>query len=683
MKRSGTIVFLTMIVLCSCRKEKFTSESNWITPVLETELSLGDIIPDSLSRTNSDNSIDIVYETSYGVSSVSDIVQIPDTVEVSEVSLSSLTLDDRSFIDTLTLLELYPASALFHNQTTTLPGQDIQTEEGTVVDVTEEFFTTATFVSGFIDITIFNDLPVVAEVLEFELRNDDDKSVIVNGVFNNLQPNSSVSDSYSLADKKVNGILELIVKRVKTLDSDGPVLVDVYKGIRTEISVRDLKPKSATAIFPAQNLIDKKDEIEYYFGGAEFTQVKLKSGFIKLKVESTVEEAIVLDYSLPNSFKNGEPGTPLSKTWTVPPAKKGEKIFVEEMFPIGGYTIYFWGKSNLENPTFNHVYTELIARIEYSGILRTLSLEDKIRVELGLVDLIPELIIGDPGRHELSSNDTVGLKLFDNISGDLSLEDAKMNLNFYNSFGIETLLDVKEIKGQNTRNAKSLKLISSELLNPILLKKAVNNPPLVAYEYDVVLDKSNSNLKQFLELMPNKLMPEIEAVVRPNGTINQNDFAFDVSELLVNIRFEMPLKFGLDNLTVAVNESVAFFSDEKVDNIKGGQLILKLINDFPISGRIKMVFKDEMGEQLFELFSGDNYEMTAAEVDPQTNKTKAPIESELIATITKNQAKQLSQIKSVDLEVYLNTEDAKRHLMFSDYTINAKLISDFIYENNL
>ncbi len=97
----------------------------------------------------------------------------------------------------------------------------------------------------------------------------------------------------------------------------------------------------------------------------------------------------------------------------------------------------------------------------------------------------------------------------------------------------------------------------------------------MAYEYDVMLDKSNSNLKQFLELMPNKLMPEIEAVVRPNGTINQNDFAFDVSELLVNIRFEMPLKFGLDNLTVAVNESVTFFSDEKVDNIKGGQLILK------------------------------------------------------------------------------------------------------------
>ena len=138
--------------------------------------------------------------------------------------------------------------------------------------------------------SIYNDLPVVAEVLEFELRNNDDKSVVVAGVFNNLQPNSGYTDSFSLADKKVNGVLELIVKRVKTSESNGQVLVNVYKGIRTEISVRDLKPRSATAVFPAQNLIDQNNEIEYYFGGAEFTQVKLKSGFIKLKVEYVLVE---------------------------------------------------------------------------------------------------------------------------------------------------------------------------------------------------------------------------------------------------------------------------------------------------------------------------------------------------------------------------------------------------------
>jgi hypothetical protein len=310
-------------------------------------------------------------------------------------------------------------------------------------------------------------------------------------------------------------------------------------------------------------------------------------------------------------------------------------------------------------------------------------LEDKIRVELGLVDLVPELIIGDPGRHVLTSKDTLGLKLFENIQGRLNLEDAKMNLNFYNSFGIESLLDVKEIKGTNTRSDKSLKLISSELSNPILLEKAVNNPPLVGYEYDVELNKSNSNLKQFLELMPNKLMPDIEAIVRPNGTIDQNDFAFDVSELLVNIRFEMPLKFGLDSLTLSSNQAIGFSNIDKIKNIKKGQLILKLINDFPINARLKMIFKDEAGTQLFELFTDDSYEMAAAEVDPLSGKTQNPTESELLATLSREECDQLPYARSVEFSVFLNTDDAKRYSMFSDYSIKAKLITDFIYENSL
>ena len=681
-KHHLAIILIGLFLFWGCRKEKFVSQSNWVVPIFESDLTIGDLVADSLINKQADGSLNVIYETSYGVSNIGDIVQIPDTVEKIEVSLSSLVLDDRSLIDTLTLLELYPASALFHNQTTVLPGQDIQANEGTVIDVTEEFFTTATFVSGFIDITISNDLPVVAEILEFELRNDDDKSVVVSGVFNNLQPNSSVSESYSLANKRVSGVLELLVKRVKTAESDGPVLVDVYKGIRTEIAVRDLKPQSATAVFPAQNLVEKNDEIEYYFGGAEFTQVKLKSGFIKLKVSSTVEEAIILNYNLPNSFKEGQLGS-LQKEWTIPPASKENPVMIEELFPIDGYTIYFWGKSNLVSPTFNHVYTELIARIDYSGILRTLSLDDQVEIELGLVDLVPELIIGDPGKHVLSATDTLGLKVFDKVQGDLSLEDAKMSLNFFNSFGIESLIDVKEIKGENTRKNESVKLVASELSNPFLLKKAVNNPPLVGSEYEVVLDKSNSNLKQFLEFMPNKLVPNVEATIRPNGTIDQNDFAFDISELIVNIKFEMPLKFGLDNLKINSKEKVDLFSKEEIKHIKEATFILKLSNMFPISGELNLTFLDERGIPLFEAFKGANNQMSAAEIDELTQRTVGVAESDMVVTLSEKETDLLSQVREIELTITLNTSDAKRYSIYTDYTVNAKLITDFIYEGDL
>jgi hypothetical protein len=96
-----------------------------------------------------------------------------------------------------------------------------------------------------------------------------------------------------------------------------------------------------------------------------------------------------------------------------------------------------------------------------------------------------------------------------------------------------------------------------------------------------------------------------------------------------------------------------------------------------------MVFKDEIGEQLFELFTNDSYQMEAAEVDPISGKTKGPTESELLASLSREECGQLPNVKSVELFVYLNTQDASRYLMFSDYSINVKLITDFIYENSL
>ena len=78
----------------------------------------------------------------------------------------------------------------------------------------------------------------------------------------------------------------------------------------------------------------------------------------------------------------------------------------------------------------------MVAKIEYTGIERTLSLSDKIKIEFGLVDVIPELIIGYPGLHNFTIKDSLELPALKNFKGNLSLEDASLELNFYNSFGI-------------------------------------------------------------------------------------------------------------------------------------------------------------------------------------------------------------------------------------------------------
>ena len=139
MIKSTTSLVLFCLLFIGCAKEKFSSESNWLAPLIETELTLGNLIPDSLIRKNNDNTIDIVFEEAYGITSIQDILVIPDRIDSIEVTLSSLVLEDRSFIDTLTLQEIYPASVFLNGQKADLPAQDVQTNQGTKLDVSKSF----------------------------------------------------------------------------------------------------------------------------------------------------------------------------------------------------------------------------------------------------------------------------------------------------------------------------------------------------------------------------------------------------------------------------------------------------------------------------------------------------------------------------------------------------------------
>ncbi|MDA8886094.1 hypothetical protein N8368_03185 [Bacteroidia bacterium] len=672
-----------LVFLSACRKEKFTSESNWLTPVLETRLDLGDLIPDSLTFVDTDNSLSLVYDGQFGVADLNEVLQIPDRVETMEVTLSSLVLEDRSFTDTLTLLELYPQSILFHNQSTTLDAQDIVANEGTVIDVSEEFFSSATFVEGWIDLTISNDLPVSAELMEFELLNYDDQNVVISGVFYNLEPDSTQSQSFDLAGKTVNGKLELRVKRVKTMASNGDVDIDVTKGLRTTFTVRGLKPQVATAVFPSQNLVERFEETKYDFGGAELTEIVIKEGYILMKVESSIEESIILEYNIPNS-RESTTNKSVSRTWKIPAANPGETVYLEERFPIDGYQINLFGKTPNSLPTFNHIYNELIAKIEYSGVERTLSLDDKIKIEFGLVNLKPKLVIGDPGLHVIEVKDTLELSTFKNLNGRLNLEDASLSMDFYNTFGIETSITIDKILGVNSRSNTNILLQSNDNLSkPVFLERAINGIDFILYKTGLLLNKSNSNLKQFLENLPDRVEPEIKATIRPNGTLNQSDFAFDTSQVRVNLKINVPLQIGVKEFVISSTDSISLFQNEITEQVKAANLKLLVENDFPISGIVNLEFLTEDGTVIASGFDSTDNVMSAAEVDEVSGKSVLPSESEINIKLFREEMAQIQNASQVRINVQFDTKDARRYKMFTDYGVSVKIVADIIYENRL
>lgn len=221
-----------------------------------------------------------------------------------------------------------------------------------------------------------------------------------------------------------------------------------------------------------------------------------------------------------------------------------------------------------------------------------------------------------------------------------------------------------------------------ELSSPLLLEKSTN-PPLIPFEKIVELDKSNSNVKQFLENMPNKLYPDLDVIIRPNGTINRNDFAFAQSKVSVNFKIEAPLTIGLDSFTLTTTENFNLIGENETQNIKEGKLILKVKNSFPFQGDLRLQFVDGQGEVLFAKLPDVGSRMEAAEVDANTGKTVGHVESELVVSISRSEFQLLKSAEQVEVKVTLNTKDAKRYKMYSDYGVEVQLITDFIYENKL
>ncbi|MBR9859905.1 hypothetical protein GYB22_04005 [bacterium] len=668
------------LILFSCKKDKFNHQSEWLSPIMKTSMGLSDLQFDSLITTNADSTVDLVFTYSEKLDSLLSILDVPDSLSEVSFSLTQLVLEDRSFADTLTLREMYPPIILYNGQEVELEAQNITADNGTTLDVTEEFFETATFKEGFLDIKIDNDLPVEAELIEFELLNADDQSVVVSGTFNNIPAFGSDSQTFDLAGKTVNGVLEAKVKRIKTKASNGKVLIDITKGLILNLNVRDLKPLSATAIFPAQNLIEKKDETTYNFKGPEITVMRLKQGFVTMKVFSTIEEEIILEYIVPQS-KHVQTKEQIKRTFVIPPSKNGVPSEIDQNFSIGNYEILYKGQDPNKAPFTNTFYSELNARIEYTGEVRSLALSDSIFVQFGLVDVVPELAIGGFGQNSYVFQDTQDLKPMKNIYGRLNLDDARLSVIFENAFGIEADFTINSIVGENTRSGKSVKLVSTDIGVPYRIERGINvTPSIRPFTKKVTFNKSNSNLKLFFENLPDRIRPSFKVLTQPDGHNNFTDFAFFDSYLQSSVELKVPLRMALEDLKIVKTTPFAI-EDPAIQNIRSANFKMRVINSYPWEMDLYLEFLDDQGTVLTTLFGNQGGLIEPGFIDQNSGRVLEPKENILEVEVNPEKMRWVKEATQIRVSGTFNTPGNQRYQLYDFYNIDIKLIADFIYEN--
>jgi hypothetical protein len=696
--------FLLLVIFShfSCKRNK-DNKPSWeidvAAPILNSELSINEILASDFVTVNTDNSISLVYNNNlYALNVADQIISIPDTTFTNPFNINSVGLPLKSVINYTTLGRLAPnlpapyniIIPLSHGTNQIIPPVPNINTQYSDVDFSN-FIKVAYNCNGIMEVHIHNELAVGLDSINFQFKNKLLGNVIDSMWLYNIPPGGIVARAKYLANDTIEGLLQAQVTTMKVVGSLGvPVLIDTTKGIEIKFVLRNFKADSAVAKFPNQYLVDSAQLVTYneLGGGAQIDLVRIKSGRIRIKGLSSIGEKMKFEFKIPSLIS--PTGQEAYASGTMPPGSLLNYSQFEGVEDLTGYMLDLRGPNLNMHNTF---YDTIRIGIDSSGNYVSISKRDTLFAFYTLEDIEPDYARGYMGDTSFNVNITnAPFSLFNKIvGGNLNLDKVKVGLSINNGLGISATTTINSIAANNTRTGSMINLaITSGGIPigtgaPISINSATDNFPTGSTDYLVptmVIDETNSNIKPMIESFPNQFSFNASIKVNPNGnTSNYKDFVYWDNKLDVNMSFEMPLNFVANNLALIDTLNFSLGSVSKVDKIKDAIFTFYFDNGFPLDANIKVKMYNESW-QLVDEFSniptilGGNLDANCK--ISNSKRTKYSFE------VNQSRMAQLKTAKHAIITPIFNTSNSptcagQKVKIYSDYKFKTKLTAQFNY----
>lgn len=218
-----------------------------------------------------------------------------------------------------------------------------------------------------------------------------------------------------------------------------------------------------------------------------------------------------------------------------------------------------------------------------------------------------DYIIGYFGQNSLASKiDTIKIELFNNtVDGHFQFIDPYMYVNFNNSFGFPTLIDITDFRSVNQTTGEE---------TPLYLEGLTDAPFEITYPTQLgdsaideyYFDNSNSNIEVILNEGDKYVIWGLDASSNPNGPEQTFNFLTHESKLEVKTEITVPLKgYAWDWIfsdTTRVDSGSTEVED--VDEVLEITLRLILDNGFPAEGIVQIYTTDsafQITDSLFDV----------------------------------------------------------------------------------
>lgn len=686
-----TLLLLTTL-LTACRfklDDKIHWDTQLLAPIIQSGVTLADAVQDTnLLQVDGNNFVTMVFRDTLVNLRLIEEVTVPDTSVRATVTLDSISLSTDSLIQDITLADIArqlsaqgnPIGDTLlakHGQTMfILPGFSGISSGDVAIDASQ-FFQEATLLSGELHVSITNQLPVDISNVTYHLRNNGLYSdTLIRRVIASVPKGQTRSDTADLSGKTVENVMAGQLENLTT-STEFNVLIDTSDYIRLKIKVAKLKAQRATAIFPAQTVVDDKAPVKYFFGdGVELTRMSVGSGQIDVKTISTINDTLEFIYSLPSARKDGQEVVVRSKLLPAPP---GGQVINSTVFDLSGYDIDL----TLNGDSVNLFPQRLIGNLIYSGNVVTMDLTDSIYINYGLLDIIPSYVEGYLGKLDYSFQDNINLDFFDKVlGGTFNLKNPSAELTFRNSVGMDGQMQVNSFTAENTRTGQSVTLNAPFLNNSTHIPgpKLPNVGQTV--ETKLRMDRSNSNIRDFVALLPDRLSFDLDVNANHNIPIGSHEnFATDESSIQAFLDLQIPLEGIADQIWLRDTVDMDLTTSSVPDGVEEGTLRLVVENGFPMEAQVQIYFLAGNNQIIDSLFHGQPAVIPAGTVD-NNGFVSIPMESTLesffdLMRMDKLTLRGKRAVASFKLSTKPNGQEVK---IYSTYGINFKLIGDFMYQ---
>ncbi len=293
----------------------------------------------------------------------------------------------------------------------------------------------------------------------------------------------------------------------------------------------------------------------------------------------------------------------------------------------------------------------------------------------GIIDIQFSKVFGYLSQHSFDVNiDTVSLDIFKNkIDGNFFLEDPKVNIFVSNSFGFPINAHFVQIGAHSDDNAPyDVSVSGSGIPDPWIINYPTYSEIGQKIETSLILNKTNSNINDAINISPEYLFCDITALSNPDGVIIKN-FALDTSKFDVDIEVELPL-YG--RAWDFVNQDTMDFDIDDVDELESILFKLNINNGFPIDGKVQIYFTDTLYTVLDSLLSSFQQVIASAVPGgPPDYKVISPTNKTTTILFDKSRLNNIVNTKKMILKTKLATSDNGNTIVkiYSDYNMEIRL----------